>query len=252
VWDAAKRYSEFVELNTAVKSKQKVTAILPPKKVFGNFSLSVIKKRQEGLLMYLKHLQGEITAGKSYFIAFLNFPKAVCSQILPDEAGSDFETSAAHKVFSKGADSICSSEDVHDARGHIVDNVSNQMIDVYLEPLQLRGRDAIARQHQYFAAVSSCELPCPDAAGMEEHVKSILFSIPRMSGETNVAWDIWDIRLKNSALSDEEIVTIRKAARAMHEGVASLEPFLLPSFVVAFSEQHSISPALLISSSQRS
>lgn len=201
-------------------------------------------------MRYLKTLQNEIAGGRPFLIAFLNFPKAIGSLLHSEEPRSEHESrDAPNKMYMEGVESNCSSEDVHDTRSLIVDNVSNQMIDVYLEPLQLNGRDAIARQHQYFAAVSNVEWPDTDPGKMEQYVKSLLVSIPgRANGDD---FSSWSLRLMNPALCNEELVAIRSSAKSLSESIALLEATQLPAFVVTFSEQSSISPALTTPSSQR-
>ena len=231
-----------------MRSKQKSTALLPPKKVFGKLSESVVRKRLEGLNRYLKTLQSEITGGKQFLAVFLAVPKEVCSLYQNDSIRCDHEPSATRRnIYSDVTISHCSGDELQDAPNLIVDNVSNQMIDVYSEPLQLKGRDAIARQHQYSAAVSLVEWPSKDAAGMEQHLNTILFSMPgKASGEAIL---VWANRLKKPALFEEEEIEILKMARCMADSTVYLELPKFPSFVVTFSEQRAVSPLVKVASS---
>ncbi len=206
--------------------------MLPPKKVFGKLSESVIRDRQVGLTRYLQTIKEELQGGKQLFFSFLAAPKELCSLFQTDcvDGGA-----LQHDPVIGGTHSICNSEALQDGPSLIVDNVSNQMIDVYLEPLQLKGRDAIARQNQYSLAVSHVEWPYANSASMEQHVNSILCSIPgRKSAE---AYAEWGHRLKKTAVSDDEEQAVRNAVQSMIDSSLSLDPPKLAPFVVSLCEQ---------------
>jgi hypothetical protein len=238
-WQIHKRYSEFVELNTAIRSKQKISAILPPKKVFGKLSESVIRNRQVGLTRYLQTVKEELQCGKQLFFSFLAAPKELCSLFQTDCTEVE---ALQHETNVNSAYSISSSEALQDAPGLIVDNVSNQMIDVYLEPLQLKGRDAVARQNQYTAAVSLVEWPYDNSDSMEQHVNSILCAIPgRINAE---AYASWGLRLKKTAVSDDEKQELTKAVQSMTESSLSLDLPNLAPFVVSLCG-HKSAPSIV-------
>jgi hypothetical protein len=200
-----------------------------------------------GLARYLQSLKDELQGGKQIFLSFLAAPNELCSLFQTDGTGGE---ASQHNTLTDGPHSNCSSEELQDAPSLIVDNVSNQMIDVYLEPLQLKGRDAIARQHQYSAAVSLVEWPYDNSASMEQHVNSILFSIPgRTSAEPYVSWGL---RLNKKAVSEEEELAVRNACQRMIESSLSLDLPKLAPFVVTFSENHSAAPTANITSSGQS
>jgi hypothetical protein len=76
-WEVRKRYSEFAQLHSNLKSCGKVAANLPPKKFFGKLSDPVVRKRQEGLHNYIQELLQSATPDQLRLIAaFLQAPKA--------------------------------------------------------------------------------------------------------------------------------------------------------------------------------
>jgi hypothetical protein len=212
--------------------------------VFGKLQESVIKNRQEGLRRYLQTIKDELQGGKQIFLSFLSAPRDVCSRFQTDCAGGE---ALQHNTMVEGAHSLCNSEALQDGPSLIVDNVSNQMIDVYMEPLQLKGRDAIARQNQYSAAVSLVEWPYDNSASMEQHVNSIMFSIPgRTSAESYVSWGL---RLKTKAVSEDEEQAVRNAVQGMTESSLSLDLPKLAPFIVTLGDHHSAAPIVDCSSS---
>ncbi len=207
----------------------------------------MIKNRQVGLARYLQTLKDELQGGKQIFFAFIAAPKELVSIFQTDCTGGE---ASQHNTLADGAHSNCSSEEIQDGPSLIVDNVSNQMIDVYLEPLQLKGRDAIARQHQYSAAVSLVEWPYDSSTSMEQHVKSILFSIPgRTSEEPYVSWGL---RLKKMAVSEDEELAVRNACQRMLESSLTLDLPKMAPFVITFSENHPAAPTVDCASSGQS
>jgi hypothetical protein len=95
-----KRYSEFVQLHTNLKAVGKVTASLPPKKLFGKLSDVVVKKRQEGLHIYVKEVLKSATPEQLRVVsAFLQAPKAKSkSQVFLDgDEGNTYDGERSSK-----------------------------------------------------------------------------------------------------------------------------------------------------------
>ncbi|KAJ1486127.1 hypothetical protein T484DRAFT_1790778, partial [Baffinella frigidus] len=70
-WEVRKRFSDFVQLHTTLQTRQKVTAALPPKRMFGKMTDAVIKLRQEGLEEYLHAVLRDLESEQEYLHAVL-------------------------------------------------------------------------------------------------------------------------------------------------------------------------------------
>jgi len=171
-WEVRKRFSDFVQLHTTLQTRQKVTAALPPKRMFGKMTDAVIKLRQEGLEEYLHAVLRDLESEQVRMLyTFLQLPASLMGGLA---AGHDLSLQPDNGHL--GAEELGGEQQIGEDASfrEIVDNVSDLMIDVFQTPLPVSSSELKARRNQYRAMLETCEFPLENDEDLAAHLLRII------------------------------------------------------------------------------